>query len=835
MTVSTQVSRNEYTGNGATTQYDFTFRILDKSHLLVQTLDTSESIVTLTLGTDYTVTGVNRYNGGKVVLTSALPAGYKISIERSTPVTQEASIRNQGGFFPEIHEDAFDKLTMLVQQAYGWWSGLSLRKPSWLANYYDALNNRIRNLRDPSQAQDAATKNYVDVQIVDNTNAWKAGDAVLDQKIDANFRRTIRVPEPSVGMLPSILARKNKLIACDSNGDPIAVLPESGSASEVLIELASNEIPGSSLIGLKYHGTIADALVDIYVDALGDFKNMQDGCTEAILAAVAYWGGRTDSAYVQGQKKYGRIYFANGTYALEDLPLIAGWDIKLDPFTLIVPHRNAKFAFTTVGTKGVVPGDPTWQRLMYSQISGGVIGDYWKETGNVPVGAGGINLLNGSYVRLRNIAIRHIRGIAIYGGELFDSPFENVSVMYCGNADPNNYAPCVLFDNAGGHDATNACKFDKLHLEANHTGGIWNKCRHMVFNSLKVERDEGTHVFAGCMGIIVNTSTHTFNRDDIPQFLIKDFPSNAATGESSSDSRSVKFLGPSLISSTTGKGWYFWHTSDAGKFVLEELSADGTGLIFKGKRAIITGGTSYDCGPVLVDAEKDVVVESVSWRAIRKTVAGDGTDDAIIFRGANCKAVGNDFTGQPVDSASLAIPNGAFINSVASADSVITDNTVGGYRQYGIRAAINQKVRDNKINLDNNHIGSLTNQSRSNSTLVIDNTTGFGLGTVNQSAPVLAAGATQELTIVGGCTDLHIRVISGTTAAAAKVLADSSIAGLGVYSQLNPSLLSFSAGTPGDGMVHITKPLSGYSITVANYTAGNVTVVITRISAMTTQ
>ncbi|MCA4973877.1 hypothetical protein K1T00_21960, partial [Klebsiella pneumoniae] len=162
MTVSTQVSRNEYTGNGATTQYDFTFRILDKSHLLVQTLDTSESIVTLTLGTDYTVTGVNRYNGGKVVLTSALPAGYKISIERSTPVTQEASIRNQGGFFPEIHEDAFDKLTMLVQQAYGWWSGLSLRKPSWLANYYDALNNRIRNLRDPSLAQDAATKSYVD-------------------------------------------------------------------------------------------------------------------------------------------------------------------------------------------------------------------------------------------------------------------------------------------------------------------------------------------------------------------------------------------------------------------------------------------------------------------------------------------------------------------------------------------------------------------------------------------------------------------------------------------------------------------------------------------------
>lgn len=209
MTVSTQVSRNEYTGNGATTQYDFTFRILDKSHLLVQTLDNSESIVTLTLGTDYTVTGVNRYNGGKVVLTSALPAGYKISIERSTPVTQEASIRNQGGFFPEIHEDAFDKLTMLVQQAYGWWSGLSLRKPSWLANYYDALNNRIRNLRDPSQAQDAATKGYTD-----------SADNGLQQQITSNFNHSLRVPNSNINQLPSAQDRAWKGLGFDGTGQP---------------------------------------------------------------------------------------------------------------------------------------------------------------------------------------------------------------------------------------------------------------------------------------------------------------------------------------------------------------------------------------------------------------------------------------------------------------------------------------------------------------------------------------------------------------------------------------------------------------------------------------
>ncbi|GAA6562594.1 hypothetical protein nublan006_39190 [Klebsiella pneumoniae] len=238
MTVSTQVSRNEYTGNGATTQYDFTFRILDKSHLLVQTLDTSESIVTLTLGTDYTVTGVNRYNGGKVVLTSALPAGYKISIERSTPVTQEASIRNQGGFFPEIHEDAFDKLTMLVQQAYGWWSGLSLRKPSWLANYYDALNNRIRNLRDPSQAQDAATKNYVDNSI-DGSNAHA----------DDLFKKTLRFPD-YVETMSGVPGRRDSLQGFNNIGKPVPVFS--------FTETADLSLKLSDTDGLQYIGQCPD-------------------------------------------------------------------------------------------------------------------------------------------------------------------------------------------------------------------------------------------------------------------------------------------------------------------------------------------------------------------------------------------------------------------------------------------------------------------------------------------------------------------------------------------------------------------------------------------------
>ncbi|MFW8971468.1 hypothetical protein [Klebsiella sp. R19] len=226
MTVSTEVDHNDYTGNGVTTSFPYTFRIFKKSDLTVQVADLNENITVLTMDTDYSVTGAGTYSGGNVVLMSPLANGWQISISRDLPVTQETDLRNQGKFFAEVHEDAFDKLTMLIQQCFSFLR-LALRKPSFIANYYDALNNRIRNLRDPSQAQDAATKKYVD----DSTSGSIS-------HADDLFKRTLRVPEGSLSILPTIENRKNKIVAMNNSGDPLIVLPESGSASDVMIELS---------------------------------------------------------------------------------------------------------------------------------------------------------------------------------------------------------------------------------------------------------------------------------------------------------------------------------------------------------------------------------------------------------------------------------------------------------------------------------------------------------------------------------------------------------------------------------------------------------------------
>ena len=226
MTVSTVVDHNDYTGNGVTTSFPYTFRIFKKTDLAVSVVDLNENITVLVLDTDYTVTNAGGYNGGNVILNAPLANGWKISIARELEPTQETDLRNQGKFFAEVHEDAFDKLTMLIQQAYSMFR-LALRKPSSIANWYDALNNYIRNLRDPSQPQDAATKNYVDVRVEQSNQT--------NQNL---FKRTLRVPEDSIPQLQPASVRSNKILAFDSAGNPIFIVPQSGSASDLLIELA---------------------------------------------------------------------------------------------------------------------------------------------------------------------------------------------------------------------------------------------------------------------------------------------------------------------------------------------------------------------------------------------------------------------------------------------------------------------------------------------------------------------------------------------------------------------------------------------------------------------
>ena len=117
MTVSSENARSgPYLGNGATAFFAYDFRVLSDEHLRVTVVDAAGIETILVLASDYSVTGVGNAQGGSVVLTAPLATGLRLVITRDVPATQEVDLQNQGPFFAETIERAFDKLTMVAQQ-----------------------------------------------------------------------------------------------------------------------------------------------------------------------------------------------------------------------------------------------------------------------------------------------------------------------------------------------------------------------------------------------------------------------------------------------------------------------------------------------------------------------------------------------------------------------------------------------------------------------------------------------------------------------------------------------------------------------------------------------
>lgn len=119
MTVTTTTRTARYTGDGLNFTFAFNFKILDADHLAVQVINTLTGAVSVIAASNYSVSGIGEESGGSVTypLTgSAISSDEEIVIERVVPFLQETDILNQEGFFPEVVEDQFDLVVMMIQQ-----------------------------------------------------------------------------------------------------------------------------------------------------------------------------------------------------------------------------------------------------------------------------------------------------------------------------------------------------------------------------------------------------------------------------------------------------------------------------------------------------------------------------------------------------------------------------------------------------------------------------------------------------------------------------------------------------------------------------------------------
>lgn len=120
MTITSTVSRNNYTGDGAQLPFAITFEFKALTDIEVRTFDTGTSIESLVLA-GIVISGVAKADGtgfssGTVTFAVAPTATTEITIRNTAADAQSQTFTEGGGFPAKNAEGAYDRIVLLVQQ-----------------------------------------------------------------------------------------------------------------------------------------------------------------------------------------------------------------------------------------------------------------------------------------------------------------------------------------------------------------------------------------------------------------------------------------------------------------------------------------------------------------------------------------------------------------------------------------------------------------------------------------------------------------------------------------------------------------------------------------------
>lgn len=239
MTVQTNTNVASFNGNGVTQIFPIAFKFNNDTDLVVLLVDDDTGMSSqLTLNSDYTVSGEGDEEGGLINVVVAPAVGQRLKVLRIVDILQLLDLRNQGKFFAEVHEDAFDLLTMIAQQ------------------HESSIRSALR----------------------------------------------VAESDPEPARLPPVASRANRLLSFDALGNPIATAPASGSTSDLALALADSVDPakGAEMIGWRGR-TVADRLGEsLTLDDFGAKGTGTDDDWQAIqgaLTAGACVHGRPGAVY----------------------------------------------------------------------------------------------------------------------------------------------------------------------------------------------------------------------------------------------------------------------------------------------------------------------------------------------------------------------------------------------------------------------------------------------------------------------------------------------------------------------------------------------------------
>jgi hypothetical protein len=271
MTIATTTNKKQYTANGTNDTFAYDFLILDKAHLYVYV---DGAIQTEGASSDYTVTGVGGASGGNVVFnTTRIPAADAIvTLLRIVSMTQEVDYVENDKFPANTHEQALDKLTMLVQQLEEQYSRAIILT---LLSEYDDLT-----MPDPVAGYFLQWKD--DLSGLQNALALDASEVSISA-----FMETLLDDADGEAGLVTLGIRSADLIIDNGGGTSIRC-QMAGSASFNGDDIAQqdNIVKGAT----TGHFTLSADGAQLTIEASG----LSGNCTGFFIAAISYNTSATD-------------------------------------------------------------------------------------------------------------------------------------------------------------------------------------------------------------------------------------------------------------------------------------------------------------------------------------------------------------------------------------------------------------------------------------------------------------------------------------------------------------------------------------------------------------
>jgi hypothetical protein len=209
MTVTATTNEQRFNGGGTTGPFTWSWRFLANDDIEVFRIavpDEGNPLEVKTLlveGVDYTLTGARLYTGGSLTLVSALAVGTDLLVRRNTRALQPIDLRNQGNnFFPEVHEDVFDALTMIAQESQRAVAALNV------SDAIDAAIVATAKAAEATASAAAASDSEIAAASSESVATTKAGEAAasetaaaasaLDAAASAAAASAVEVPDGSV-------------------------------------------------------------------------------------------------------------------------------------------------------------------------------------------------------------------------------------------------------------------------------------------------------------------------------------------------------------------------------------------------------------------------------------------------------------------------------------------------------------------------------------------------------------------------------------------------------------------------------------------------------------